>query len=341
MQAESRREPRWCDDSRRRACATMDRRAYVLTAVALLLWSTLAVGAAVLAGRSPLVVAGFGLLLGGLLTAPRWREWEVPTPIRLLGVGGILGYHLLFFSAFAYAPKVAVNLINYLWPLLLVILAPVILPKTAWSWRHTCAALAGLAGCACLFFPGGESLRDGGTGYALAAGAALVWALYSLLTKRAKPFATTAVGGFCVVSGAIALGIAAALGTLMPTVRSLAPWEWLIIAGMGIGPLGIAFLCWDAALKRGDPLVIGTLAYLTPLLSTAWLLLLDQRQPGWHQLAALTLIVSGAVIGATAPSRARRSTVQTRKVTTQVRKPDAQLQKSGSPEVRKSRGSKS
>ncbi len=314
----------------------MDRRAYVLTAVALLLWSTLAAAAALLAGRSPLVIAGFGLLLGGLLTAPRWREWEVPTPIRLLGVGGILGYHLLFFSAFAYAPKVAVNLINYLWPLLLVILAPLILPKMAWSWRHTAAAAVGLTGCAGLFLPGGESLRDGGIGYALAAGAALVWALYSLLTKRAKPFATTAVGGFCVVSGAIALGIAAALGILMPTVRSLAPWEWLSIAVMGIGPLGIAFLCWDAALKRGDPRVIGTLAYLTPLLSTAWLLMLDKRQPSWHQLVALALILSGAAIGARAakpPARTRRSTKKTRHATTQLGKNGTKGRKTGSSEV--------
>lgn len=292
----------------------MDRHAYVLTAVALGLWSSLAAGASVLTAHPPLVTVGFGLLVGGLITTHRWREWEVSTPVRLLGVGGILGYHLLYFSAFAFAPKVAVNLINYLWPLLIVILAPLVLPQTAWSWRHSGAALAGLLGTACLFLPSGDVRIGSGTGYALAAAAAVVWALYSLLTKRAKPFPSAAVGGFCVVSGAGALAIAAALGQLVPTVQRLAGWEWSVIIALGIGPLGIAFWCWDAALKRGDPRVIGTLAYATPLLSTGWLLLLDRQIPGWPLVAALALIVGGGCIGAWAPAAQRRTTRRTSRV---------------------------
>lgn len=295
----------------------MDRHAYVLTAVALGLWSGLAAGASVLTAHPPLVTVGFGLLVGGLLTAHRWREWEVPTPVRLLGVGGILGYHLLFFSAFAFAPKVMVNLINYLWPLLIVVLAPLILPKTTWSWRHSGAALAGLLGTVCLFLPSGDVRVGGGTGYALAAGAAVVWALYSLLTKRVKPFPSAAVGGFCVVSGAAALAIAAALGQLMPTVQRLAGWEWAVIVAMGIGPLGIAFWCWDAALKRGDPRVIGALAYGTPLLSTGWLLLLDWQAPGWPVAAALVLIIGGGALGAWAPATPREATQRTTRRTSQ------------------------
>lgn len=295
----------------------MDKRAYLLTASALLLWSGLAAAAAVLTAHPPLVTVGCGLLLGGLLTAHRWREWEVPTSVRLFGVGGILGYHLLFFSAFAYAPKVAVNLINYLWPLLIVVLAPLFLPKITWSWRHSLAAGAGLLGTVCLFAPGGEVLAGGGLGYALAGAAALVWASYSLLTKRAKPFPTAAVGGFCVVSGAGALGVAAALGQLAPTLRSLAAWEWTVIVAMGIGPLGTAFFCWDAALKRGDPRVIGALAYVTPLLSTGWLLLLDRRVPGWSLALALALIVGGGALGAWSPAIKRRTTQRTTRRTSQ------------------------
>ena len=41
--------------------------------------------------------------------------------------------------------------------------------------------------------------------------------------------------------------------------------------------MGAAFFLWDRALKRGDPRVIGNLAYLTPLLST---LLLVALGPG-------------------------------------------------------------
>jgi drug/metabolite transporter (DMT)-like permease len=280
----------------------MDRRAYFLTAIALLFWSGLASAATLLKAHPPLVTTGFGLLIGGLITVHRWREWEVPTTTRLIGVGGILGYHLLFFSAFAHAPHVAVNLINYLWPLLMVVLAPVVLAKSRWSGRHACAALSGLAGTACVLFGSGVAIHvDHLPGYGYAASAALVWALYSLLSKRVKAFPTAAVGGFCVVSGAGALAVAAAGGNLIPTIHHLSVLEWTIIALTGIGPLGIAFLCWDAALKRGDPRVIGTLAYFTPLLSTVWLLMLDAREWGWHLLAALVLIVGGGALGALAP----------------------------------------
>jgi len=41
--------------------------------------------------------------------------------------------------------------------------------------------------------------------------------------------------------------------------------------------MGGAFYAWDAALKRGDPRVIGALSYLTPLLSTVNLVLLGER----------------------------------------------------------------
>jgi drug/metabolite transporter (DMT)-like permease len=42
-------------------------------------------------------------------------------------------------------------------------------------------------------------------GFSLAAGSALTWALYSLLTRRVAPFASWAIGGFAAASGALAL----------------------------------------------------------------------------------------------------------------------------------------
>ena len=61
--------------------------------------------------------------------------------------------------------------------------------------------------------------------------------------------------------------------------------------------MGAAFFAWDASLKRGDPRIIGSLSYLTPLLSTAWLVLLAGRTLTWVSAMAMILIVSGAFIG--------------------------------------------
>jgi drug/metabolite transporter (DMT)-like permease len=46
-------------------------------------------------------------------------------------------------------------------------------------------------------------------------------------------------------------------------------------------------------MKRGDPRVVGTLAYATPVLSTALLALATGRAPG-ASLGLATLLVAGA-----------------------------------------------
>lgn len=293
----------------------MDRAAYGLALAAIGLWSGLAAGVSALHARHPrqqLLAVGLSLLIGGLLAAPRWREWKVSYLTRLVGVGGILGYHLLYFAAFALAPAVEVNLINYLWPLLIVLLAPLI-TGDALHARHLFAGCLGLLGCSLICFADGKLSGSGHVwGYACAGLAALTWALYSLLTRRLPPFPTAAVGGFCVVSGAGALVTALVWSgaDLVPTLAAYHWWQWLVIVAMGLGPLGAAFFCWDAALKRGDPRIIGTLAYLTPLLSTLWLCLFQWTRPGWPVLVALVLIVGGAAVGSW-PTRSDRSTRRT------------------------------
>ena len=69
--------------------------------------------------------------------------------------------------------------------------------------------------------------------------------------------------------------------------------DWVLIALLGLGPLGGAFFLWDAALKIGDPRRIGLLAFLTPLLSTA-LLMLSSHQPLNLGLAAASAMIVGA-----------------------------------------------
>lgn len=277
----------------------MDRSAHVLALAAIVLWSTLACAATLMNGRDPVVVTGLGLCAGGLVGTLRWRSWAVPWRTFAVGVGGILGYHLLYFAAFAHAPAVEVNLVNYLWPLLIVVLAPLVLGGRL-AAPQVAGALLGLAGTAVLCL--GEGVRGGGAlGYALAGAAALVWALYSLLTRRLPPFPTAAVGGFCLASGLGALALAALRGNLGAELAAFSAGQWLLLAALGAGPLGAAFFCWDAALKRGDPRVIGTLAYLTPLLSTLWLVAVAGGRLGWHGALALALIVGGAALGSRSP----------------------------------------
>ena len=262
---------------------------------AVLLWSLLAMLAVRLAEVPPFLLMALSLGGAGVLALPTWRSWRVAPATLFLGVYGVFGFHLLLFLALRRAPSVEANLINYLWPLLIVVLAPIVLPGVRLHWRHLAAVSLGLAGAGLLITGGRWTLTvKHADGYLLAAGSAFVWATYSLLTRRVAIFPTAAVGLFCLVSGALA-GVCHLMlePAYAPTLQQTG---W--IALLAIGPMGAAFFLWDAALKRGDPRVIGALAYLTPLGSTLWLVLSGAGALTPASSAAALLIVGGAVLGA-------------------------------------------
>jgi len=110
------------------------------------------------------------------------------------------------------------------------------------------------------------------------------------------------VGLFCLVSGALALGLWGAdemARTGMLVLPSVTREQIVYLFLLGLGPMGLAFYTWDAALKRGDPRVIGSLAYLTPLLSTLNLVIFGRKTLSVVSGLAMVLIVAGAVVGST------------------------------------------
>jgi drug/metabolite transporter (DMT)-like permease len=273
--------------------------ALFLALIAILIWSTLAVLGSRLGHLPPFLSVGLALVVGGLVGLVRVRDWKVPFGTLAMGIGGIFGYHALLFTAFRLAPAVEVNLLQYLWPLLIVVLSPVYLPHCRLTFHHVVGALLGLVGAGLVISGGRLGLQLANLpGYLLALAAAFTWSSYSLLTKRVRPFPTGAVGGFCLASGLLSLGLFAVDAIVFGTpVPALSAKDGILILLLGLGPMGAAFYAWDAALKRGDSRVIGALAYLTPLLSTLNLVLWGGQRLSGVSLAAMGLIVLGAVVG--------------------------------------------
>ena len=268
---------------------------------AIALWGTLAALGVALAHVPPFLLTGLALCVGGLLALPLSRfevsRWRVPLPTLALGVGGLFGFHFLLFMALRLAPPVQANLINYLWPLFMVLLSPWLLPGMRLQAVHIAAALLGFAGAALVILgdTGGAGQQAGGWswGYLLALMSALVWAGYSLLTRRVPHFPTAAIGGFALVSGLLSLVCHA---WLEPAV-ALTGRDMLLIGALGLGPMGAAFFLWDIALKRGDTRQIGILSYLTPLASTGVLVLVGDRAFTWNIGLAALMIVGAALLG--------------------------------------------
>jgi len=260
---------------------------------AIALWATLASLGVMLAHVPPFLLTGLALVIGSVPAWPLVRQWRIPPSTLLLGVYGLFGFHFLLFVALRTAPPLEANLVNYLWPLLIVVLAPLLLPGIRLTPLHVVAALAGFAGAA-LAIAGGRRIAGGlAWGYLAAAGSAIVWATYSLGTQRVARFPTAAIGLFGLVSGALAL----ACHALLEPPAALSSRDWMLVALVGVGPLGAAFFFWDAALKRSDPRLIGLLSYLTPLASTLLLAATTGRTLTQSLTIATLLIVGAALVG--------------------------------------------
>jgi drug/metabolite transporter (DMT)-like permease len=271
--------------------------------LALLLWGTLA-WLSTWAVRVPpfeLVALCFGLaavfsfVVQGLRGRSPLALLRQPAGAWLLSVGGLFGYHALYFVALRSAPAVEANLVNYLWPLLIVLFSA-FLPGERLHARHVLGALLGFAGTAVLVVGGGVAAFDPAAlpGYLAAAACAVVWAGYSVANRRYRAVPSGAVAGFCLgtalLSGAVHL---ASEPTVLPT-----PGEWLVLLAMAVGPLGAAFFAWDHGVKHGDVRALGTLAYGTPLLSSLLLAVLGPAPAHPRVWLAAALIVGGAAVGA-------------------------------------------
>ena len=279
------------------------RTATLIGLTAILMWSLLAV-LTVATGKIPAFqLAALTFAIGALVGFLTWfgrpgaaGALRQPPLVWIVGVGGLFGYHALYFLALRFAPPAEAGLLNYLWPLLIVMFSA-LLPGERLAVHHVVGALLGLAGTVLLFagHGGGGFTPDQVPGLIAAFVAAFVWAAYSVMSRRLKSVPTDAVAGFCVATALLA---AAAHGLVEVTVWPDTPAQWLAIAALGIGPVGAAFYAWDIGMKRGDIRVLGATSYATPLLSTSFLILAGFARPSAGIAIAALLIAGGGLIAA-------------------------------------------
>jgi drug/metabolite transporter (DMT)-like permease len=268
---------------------------------AILLWSALALMTAASGEVPPFELAALTFAVGGgcglVYAAARGRLAALiqPWPVWLVGVGGLFGYHALYFAALRRAPPAEASLIAYLWPLLIVLLSA-LQPGERLSARHIIGAVLGLGGVIVLFAGKADGALFSGASWSgdiLALGCAFVWSTYSVASRRLKEAPTEAVAGFCLVTALLA---ALCHFLFETTIAPANVGQWLAILGLGLGPVGLAFYVWDYGVKHGDIKLLGVAAYAAPVLSTL-ILVAAGFAPATASLAlACALIVAGAAV---------------------------------------------
>lgn len=222
-----------------------------------MMFQTLLLAPAVLAGRRSIVGPGMGLhmLRGALISAAT----------------------LCFFTALRYLPLADAISIFFVEPLVLTLLSAVFLGEPV-GWRRLSAVGAGFAGALMIVRPG---FAHFGWTALLPLATACIFATYLLLTRRLaqreEPVRMqffAGLFGWAVMTGALAAGGAAGIHVLTPVWPSAV--EWLLLAALGVIATA-GHLLVVHAFKRAPATLLAPFQYIEIVSATllGWILFAD------------------------------------------------------------------
>jgi drug/metabolite transporter (DMT)-like permease len=202
---------------------------------------------------------------------------------------GMLLQNVLFLHAVRYMPAAQANLIVYLWPVMVVVLAS-LLRLVSLRRHHLLSVVLALAGAA---FVVGPDLAIGswaGIGLALTSG--LAWAVFCVYRLWQGPNAPDALAPGLALSAVIAIILhACSEPAVMPGATAL-----LGALLDGAVPLALGNLAWDNGIRRGDKVLLAVAAYATPLVSAVILIAFGLASPSTGLFVGGVLIVAGGLV---------------------------------------------
>ncbi len=214
----------------------------------------------------------------------------------LIPIWGIGIYMCFYFTAFKFAPAIAVNLLNYLWPMLIILFGGIIYKNHGLGLLEIIGVILGFFGAALILLPEFSNIdafdfnRNTLIGYGCAFTAAIIWALYSNITKDMK-FDPDAMGHVYFY-----IAIAAWIGHFY-FEKSYTPnvTEMLALLALSIVSLGYAF--WDYAMKHGNIKLLASFSYAIPFLSTILIIIFTDQQD-WSPIliGSIACILGGCVL---------------------------------------------
>lgn len=245
-----------------------------------------------------------------LLTAARltwYKRWHtVLHQPAFIWIGGLLGICL---SDFAYiygaqlAPIAHVDLIDYLWPCLVVLFTS-LLPRERFTLPHMIGALLGLLGIYVLVHH--EVALNGFNlhyfiGYALALIGALLWGGYSAFSRHYNQVPTEMIGMYCGLGGLLCLLLHCQFETFVTPTWS----EGTFAVLTGISGAGIAYQLWDHGVKFGNVYLLSSVTYVARIIAMVLLVLFGKEPLTLSLVVACILTSLGVFISSLEPGTIR------------------------------------
>jgi len=279
------------------------KKSYIYAGISILLWSTTAAIIKLLVSdlTSMQITAGctfFASLSLILLTIFQKKISIIKTykfkdylNFIILGFIGIFIYYLMLNKSINLLPAQEAFVINYLWPIMIMLFATFIL-KEKFSIYKLAALIISFMGVI-IIATNGNLLGmhfNSPTGVLMAVVAAISYGLFSVLVKK-KNYDVSTLMMFCYITAFIISIIY--LGFKFPSVTI---YQLIGVIWLGVFTQGIPYATWALALNSGDTSKISNLAFMTPILSTVFTFFILGERLEWYLLLGLIFIICGIFI---------------------------------------------
>ncbi|MDP2422836.1 MAG: DMT family transporter [Bacteroidales bacterium] len=285
---------------------TQTRKAYLLALISVFFWSTagsvFAISLKYLNPYHLLLFASLVSFAALLITQQIRKELKAEAFFKkrhlinsaLLGFLNPFLYYVVLFHAYSILPAQEAMVLNYLWPIILVLLSIPLL-KQRIGWLSILAILVSFMGTVVIAFRGqlgGFSIASP-LGFFLATGSSIVWALYWILNmKDQRQPAEKLILNFAFGSLYI---IILTLIVSSPIPRLSVGYTGALY--IGLFEMGFTFLLWLTALKYSDTTArISNMIFLSPFLSLFFIRIFVGEPILYSTIWGLILIVCGVLL---------------------------------------------
>ena len=211
---------------------------------------------------------------------------------------GVALYTVMLAKAFGLVAEAdigQINLLNYLWPVWMVVLSILLLGSRSRTTLAVFGIFLGLFGVVIsrgldLFTHPPTSLFP----HVLAISGGFLWALYVVLLRKWKIPEEKGGTAFHFAVCAVMAGLLAAFSNEW---HQIPPWSgtmlfWIVLGG--IGPVGIAYSLYEISVKNGPVILIASFAYFIPIGSSLIIGLFFKEAMNAGLIIGAVLITIGA-----------------------------------------------